>query len=671
MPTVNYSYQAEFNPDTYRPVFDPTGTLAANLVSGEKHTLTAANGRDFHFIVPLMGPFFGYPGAVSVVYQPTVGPAKTMVEGVDYLLAFEFIGATRGCSKPVFGGISFINTKITGVITLAYRTLGGNWTISLPEINKILSDTIANPRVIAWEQVINNPATFPVIDHEWNLVDMVGASAIVTELSNIALAIANKPVPVLPVNLQAHIDNFSNPHLVTKEQLGLGLVQNFAVATEAQVTDGTATNLVVTPAGVKAAIVVSEAKSDGQLDAHTSDKSNPHAVTKTQVGLGLVKNYDTATNAEAITGTATNLYMTPASAKAALDSSVPVATDTAKGKVALNNGLTAGDDTNANDALTAAGLNTMLQAGGGNAVKSAVKGSLAGDYAALAGSSTQTFDVKKATAPTHAVNLGQLQDGSTAVKGTTGEFSSNVKSGGQFLAAQGVGSLGGYSFTLDAATDTGMFSPGDGILDFYNNGVKSFNLTTALATFYKPITGASASMSMAQDAGATKGSFICKASGAGDANLAGMTFWNDAYAIKLGVRADGYFGLGGWSRAPWSWYVDPGGNMVAGGNVTAYSDPRLKENIRPIESATEKVKLLNGVYFTWKDIAHVACKAGKLDIGVLANEVEEVFPEIVADSIEIEGVRYKTVAYDKLVPVLIEAIKELSARIDTLEREKQ
>jgi len=108
--------------------------------------------------------------------------------------------------------------------------------------------------------------------------------------------------------------------------------------------------------------------------------------------------------------------------------------------------------------------------------------------------------------------------------------------------------------------------------------------------------------------------------------------------------------------------------MVAAGNLTAYSDPRLKDVIGKIESPIEKLMQLDGVDFTWKSgIAHTECKAGTKDIGVLADQVEAVFPEIVSESIEIDGDSYKTVSYDKLVAVLIEAVKELNSKIKVLE----
>jgi hypothetical protein len=183
------------------------------------------------------------------------------------------------------------------------------------------------------------------------------------------------------------------------------------------------------------------------------------------------------------------------------------------------------------------------------------------------------------------------------------------------------------------------------------------------------LTGATLSMSMSQDSGATKGSFVCRATGTGDANLAGMTLWNDAYAIKFGIRADSYVGLGGWSRTAWSWYSDPSGNMVAAGNVTAYSDPRLKENFEVIQDPIGILKKLDGGTFNWKrGIQHIEAKAGKRDYGVLADQVESVMPEIVTESIELNGQSYKTVSYEKLVPVLIEAIKQQQEQIEELMR---
>ena len=204
-----------------------------------------------------------------------------------------------------------------------------------------------------------------------------------------------------------------------------------------------------------------------------------------------------------------------------------------------------------------------------------------------------------------------------------------------------------------------------------NHYLSNFNVNYASTAGYS--NAASAKWISAALAGSTSSSDAVSArimnnGGTGDSDVAALGFLaQNNYGIHLHLRADGYFGLGGYSRGAWSWYSDPNGNMVAAGNVTAYSDPKLKENIEPITSAVNIIQQLNGVYFTWKEgIKHTEVKSGKKDLGILADEVEAVLPEIVHQSISIEGESYKTVSYEKLVPVLIQAIKELKSEIDDL-----
>lgn len=158
--------------------------------------------------------------------------------------------------------------------------------------------------------------------------------------------------------------------------------------------------------------------------------------------------------------------------------------------------------------------------------------------------------------------------------------------------------------------------------------------------------------------------------GTGDSAVAAMAFLcQNQYGIKMHLRADGYFGLGGWSRGNWSWYTAPNGDMTAAGNVGAYSDPRLKDDVEVIENALDIVESLRGVRFTWNNKTKLLGKPGERDIGVLADEVEAVLPEIVGRSIPDEdndGEQWRTVAYDKITPVLIQAIKELRTEVADL-----
>ena len=129
------------------------------------------------------------------------------------------------------------------------------------------------------------------------------------------------------------------------------------------------------------------------------------------------------------------------------------------------------------------------------------------------------------------------------------------------------------------------------------------------------------------------------------------------------------------------WYVGKTGSMTAGmdlsssslqvkGDVVAYSssvsDARLKDNVGTIDNALDKVCALRGVSYTWNQ----GSREGQQDIGVIAQEVETVFPEIVREHemTMLDGETYKTVDYEKLCGVLIEAVKELKAEVEELKR---
>ena len=106
------------------------------------------------------------------------------------------------------------------------------------------------------------------------------------------------------------------------------------------------------------------------------------------------------------------------------------------------------------------------------------------------------------------------------------------------------------------------------------------------------------------------------------------------------------------------------GELEVTGDITAYSssDKRLKDNISPIKQALDKVKSISGNTFNWNGSSSYE---GKGDTGVIAQEIEALgLPGVT--TIREDG--FKAVRYEKLVPVLIEAIKELSAKVDSLEQ---
>jgi hypothetical protein len=111
-----------------------------------------------------------------------------------------------------------------------------------------------------------------------------------------------------------------------------------------------------------------------------------------------------------------------------------------------------------------------------------------------------------------------------------------------------------------------------------------------------------------------------------------------------------------------------GGTITAVGDITAFatSDVRLKTNIENITDALSKVCKLDGVTYNWNDLAHdLENKNTNIrEAGVLAGQINEVLPEIV--SVRESG--YMAVRYERIVPLLVEAIKELQAKVEKLEK---
>lgn len=148
------------------------------------------------------------------------------------------------------------------------------------------------------------------------------------------------------------------------------------------------------------------------------------------------------------------------------------------------------------------------------------------------------------------------------------------------------------------------------------------------------------------------------------------------YSGSNGVSGSGSFTLNQASAASISFSMSGSytgtftvsGFIRATSNITAYysSDIRLKENIVNIPNALEKVSSLNGVTYDWTQ-EYMESQGGedgffvrKNDVGLIAQEVEKVLPEIVATNEE----GYKAIKYERVVSLLVEAVKELKAELE-------
>ena len=228
-------------------------------------------------------------------------------------------------------------------------------------------------------------------------------------------------------------------------------------------------------------------------------------------------------------------------------------------------------------------------------------------------------------------------------------------------------------------------------LDGIESGATADQSASEILTLIKTVDGSGSGLAADVVDGMHASEFLAAA---GDTATGDITFSGGAGAVTVAADSDIRGTSGNWTgEAPTSggklqWHsnnlyiqtytsnifrnssgtntfvVDSSGNATATGNVTAYSDARLKTNINTINDALSIVGKLRGVSFDWKE-------SGKHSIGVIAQEVEKVIPEVVLTSDNLdpatgETTEVKSVDYGKIVGVLINAINELKAEVDEL-----
>jgi len=234
---------------------------------------------------------------------------------------------------------------------------------------------------------------------------------------------------------------------------------------------------------------------------------------------------------------------------------------------------------------------------------------------------------------------------------TGGTFNATSTSGGGF---QGIDadSATAPSFTWSADLNTGIYRPAADQIGFTTGGVNRLTLSTtgittslwiASPTFNATSTSGGGFQGIDADT-ATSPSFTWSA----DLNTGIYRPAADQLGITTGGAARGIFSATGLSVT---------GSITATGDVTAYSDERLKDNIEVIPNAGEKVAALRGVTFTRK-------ADGIASTGLVAQDVAAVLPEAVIEGDD----GMLSVKYGNIVGLLVEAIKELQAEVAELKK---
>lgn len=302
---------------------DLTGNNPDNRVLNEPHTIPREKSRGF---APNAGAFYTNPSKLKIVHKAT---NYTLQPHTDYLAVELYERASKASGQEVCAGIVIVNDTLDGEFLVTYQAVGGEFSCNVDVIQRLIEQLDLDNRPVRWGDILGLPNAYNPTPHLHDIDDLYGMEYVVESLERIRAAIVlgdyndheeirqrieNLKKYLLEQDqqilgqLQDHLNDKQNPHSTTKTQVGLGLVDNYATASQAAAEAGTANNLFMTPLRVAQAI---DKLLGVAFRAHLADHDNPHQTTKDQVGLGLVDNFATASQAQAEAGVANNLFMTP------------------------------------------------------------------------------------------------------------------------------------------------------------------------------------------------------------------------------------------------------------------------------------------------------------------------------------------------------------------------
>ncbi|MAP21625.1 MAG: hypothetical protein CL582_11875 [Alteromonadaceae bacterium] len=307
---------------------DKTGESPVNRVVGEPHTLKPGINRS---VVTRHGAFFT---DTLIVRDADTGRELNIKS--QYIPVLHYPEASKLADSEICCGVVITDPEIGDRVIVDYQVLGGVYCNIEPVIANLINNINLDEREVLWGDVFGRPSVFPPVQHLHDIGDIYGWEYVVQVLNDMTDLVLRKDVTShieieafiereygsmdayadsVLMRIREHKARRDNPHNVTKSQVGLGNVANYAKSTTDEAYDEFNNNTRLTPSKVMDILNEFILR---DLDKHLNDRNNPHQVTKAQVGLGKVLNLLVATIEEAIEGTRDDRYVTPDLARRAI-----------------------------------------------------------------------------------------------------------------------------------------------------------------------------------------------------------------------------------------------------------------------------------------------------------------------------------------------------------------
>ncbi len=249
---------------------DLTGRNPDNRILGERHDLDAAvTTGNYRVLVPNYGGFY----TRDMVLRDVSG--AELRKGDDYIATYLYERATTRSGLEVCGAIIVVNPNVSTSVFLDYQVVGGDFAVSTDALQQVIDTLAEEDRPVEWANIIGKPNEYPAAGHLHALWELYGFEPVVTELERIVQAImagdqalhdetrayalmlfeeAAEDRNRVENRLVDHMEDGTNPHKVTKAQVGLGDVENYKMATDTQAADMSTKTRYMSPHAVGVAL---------------------------------------------------------------------------------------------------------------------------------------------------------------------------------------------------------------------------------------------------------------------------------------------------------------------------------------------------------------------------------------------------------------------------------
>ncbi len=270
---------------------DLTGEDPDNWIKGEEHTLIQVPGKKHRVFVCTHGGFY----TNGFVLRDSTG--KALVRGKDYVLTYHYEKLSEMTGQNVMGLVVIVNASVTPVVRAEYHAVGGFFSVSVKELKALMEKIDETNLKFTWEEIIGKPTAYTPSEHMhkyWQLYGLestvvninrlgdawaVGRTAILaagTDYYKYYVQLAKDDVQNYINRVNAHITDENNPHSSDKVKIKLGQINNWPMATKAQTTDTSLTNVYMPIGGIFNLI---QSILIPKITDHIRNQNNPHGLT--------------------------------------------------------------------------------------------------------------------------------------------------------------------------------------------------------------------------------------------------------------------------------------------------------------------------------------------------------------------------------------------------------